>query len=486
MKKNIAQRSFTGLKSVVATGLLSLTSVFSYAQCDAVNQLLVPDTYMNAGFGGDGNFNAVVLGNYTTGDGGRTSGRLLVGGNFTFNSVGGSYQVGVVDSSPVDTDNLIVDKAVQNSSGGQFKVRGNAKYGSLTMGSAAPTHAAGEGNNSTASGLFDLADLKTYYQDLSNTKAALPTVGTVNVSGGVVTLTGTGSVASYVFNVTLIGDQLTDIVYSQIPVGSDILINISNEFVTIAPATGSSAMSIAHRKKTLFNFPAATQIEITSFSLEGSMLAPKAILYAESSKVNGNLVIGSDIQLASDFSINTACPVDALPVTLSSFSARREGVIANISWETTFETAADRFVVERSSNAKEWNELGIVKAAGESSVNRSYNFSDLKPQNKANLYRLKMIDLDGSFAYSRMININFDFSEAITVYPNPVAEKLSINTNTLVGVSGVEVTDYAGKVLVSQPYDGKDIVVKNWPAGLYLIKLTGLSGVIGTYKIVKN
>ena len=486
MKKNILGLNLSALLGIAVFGFFSFNTVVTYGQCDAVNPLEIPSELTNAGLNGVGNFNAIVFGNYNTGNGGQTSGRLLVGGNFTLNSVMGSYQVGVNDGSAAAQDNFVLEGTYSNISGGTVRVRGNAIYSSLSAGSAAPSHIAGEGTNSEATGLFDYADLKTYYQTLSTAKSSLPALGTVNVTDGVVTLNGNGSLANYVFNVTLIGGELTDIKYVNIPLGSEILINISNTLVSISPTTGSVPMVTTYRAKTLFNFPNAEMIIFGSFELEGGLLAPKADLSAATSKIKGSVVIGGNILLATDFSFLTGCLVAPLPVTLSSFSAQREGATSIVYWQTSEEIAADMFVIERSATAKLWQEIGVVKASGESTIGKSYSFFDVKPLNNTNMYRLKMIDKDGSFAYSRIVNIDFKLPAVVSFYPNPVSERLIIGADAQWIAAQIEVLNSSGKVFVNKPYDGKDIVVKDWPKGLYLIKLTAHNGVVSTYKIVKN
>ena len=486
MKKSILGFNSTRLMKMAAFGFLSLNSILSFGQCNAVNPLEVPVELMNAGFDGSANFNAIVFGNYNTGDGGSTAGRLLVGGTFTLNSSGGGYQVGVADGSPVDKDNLVVESILSNNSGGQIKVRGDARYGSLAALSAAPIHDAGQGSNSVANGLFDYADLKTYYQNLSITKSNLSDVGAVNVTNGVVTLTGNGSIANYVFNVTLVGGQLSDVKFVNIPVGSEILINITNAFVEIAPAIGSVAMVSTYRNKTLFNFPNAESVLLSNFVLEGGLLAPMATLSAQTAQVKGSSVIGGNILLATNFSFQTGCLTNPLPVTLSSFTVRREGSVSNLTWSTASETNAQKFVIERSVTAKQWDKIGETLALGESKEIKDYSFADHNPLSGANFYRLKMVDTDATFSYSRIVTVNFPENDRVNIFPNPATAELSITSAAAINIIGLEILDQSGKPLMVKPYDGKSIDIKNWSSGLYFVRITMANGNTSTHKINKN
>src|SRR5262249_11305088 len=107
----------------------------------------------------------------------------------------------------------------------------------------------------------------------------------------------------------------------------------------------------------------------------------------------------------------------ALPVTLVSFKALAEGQTTSLSWTTSEETNSDRFDIERSQNGKNWAKIGSVASHKESAVNQYYSFVDAAPLRGDNLYRLKMVDLDETFAYSRIENVNF--KGIALVYPNP-------------------------------------------------------------------
>lgn len=114
----------------------------------------------------------------------------------------------------------------------------------------------------------------------------------------------------------------------------------------------------------------------------------------------------------------------ALPVTFVSFAAKAEGQIANLAWSTTAETNSERFDIQRSQNGKDWKIIGSVSANGESKTILSYSFSDNNPLNGQNFYRLKMIDLDSTFAYSRINNVAFENKSLVNVYPNPAINEL--------------------------------------------------------------
>ncbi|MDQ6482651.1 T9SS type A sorting domain-containing protein, partial [Dyadobacter sp. LHD-138] len=178
-----------------------------------------------------------------------------------------------------------------------------------------------------------------------------------------------------------------------------------------------------------------------------------------------------------------------LPVTLVNFNAIKEGQTALLTWNTTAETNSERFDVERSLNGKDWNRIGSVDAKGESvNVNMQYySFKDGSPASGTeNLYRLKMVDRDNTFAYSRIQSLIFD--NQISVYPNPLTfgEKLNLGTPDPDKISHVKIYDVRGKLVFSENKPGRQIDVSSLRAGGYMVQLTGMNGSVSTHRIVKQ
>jgi hypothetical protein len=171
-----------------------------------------------------------------------------------------------------------------------------------------------------------------------------------------------------------------------------------------------------------------------------------------------------------------------LPVTLISFTAVAEARTALLSWATTAETNSDRFELERSQNGKIWNKIGTVASSGESNVLLDYVYVDKAPLSGVNLYRLKMVDKDNTFAYSSIRQVTFEVRADIATYPNPVSDKLLVRNFDQ--VKEVAVNSTSGRELF---YDGKvssqGIDVSKLPAGIYIVTLTLFDGTISTHKV---
>lgn len=182
--------------------------------------------------------------------------------------------------------------------------------------------------------------------------------------------------------------------------------------------------------------------------------------------------------------------VTPLPVTLVSFTAKKEGSITLLNWATTEETNSDYFEIQHSVSGKEWEAVGQVTSSGESNVLKKYSFSHANPVHGQNLYRLKMVDRDMTFAYSRIQSVSFEGIAAadLSVYPNPSSDKLFIRDNGT--VKDVVINNLNGNAVYrsSASFEAGNglIDVTKLPQGMYIVKVTRKNGLVSTSKIVVN
>ncbi|WP_342087166.1 T9SS type A sorting domain-containing protein [Dyadobacter sp. OTU695] len=184
-----------------------------------------------------------------------------------------------------------------------------------------------------------------------------------------------------------------------------------------------------------------------------------------------------------------------LPVTLVSFTARASENTSLLEWETTEEKNASHFEIQRSSDAKNFEAIGRVDAAGESKVLVRYNFTDPTPLPGVNYYRLKQIDLatdrgDNAFSFSRTVSVRFDANVKISVYPNPATDLLRIESTRqldsieIFTLNGTRVTNgEAAQMPASGSATGfrKEVNISALQPGVYLVKVHGQA-----FKIVKQ
>ena len=139
-----------------------------------------------------------------------------------------------------------------------------------------------------------------------------------------------------------------------------------------------------------------------------------------------------------------------LPLQLIFFNGNKQSNSVDLKWQTSSEINSNYFEVQFSTNGSQWENIGKVNAAGNSSTQRNYGHIHNTPVNGANYYRLKAFDKDGKFYYSDVVVINFNIT-GITlnaVYPNPFTDhivvEISSDKNETVNL---QLTDNLGRIL---------------------------------------
>ncbi len=112
-----------------------------------------------------------------------------------------------------------------------------------------------------------------------------------------------------------------------------------------------------------------------------------------------------------------------LPVEISLFSSSVNGRDVHLSWRTITEVNSSIFEIERRvQNTNSWTKAGEVTASGSSNSIKQYNYTDSKLSSGRYIYRLKMVDSDGSYKYSNEIETEVALPKEYLIsqnYPNP-------------------------------------------------------------------
>jgi hypothetical protein len=121
----------------------------------------------------------------------------------------------------------------------------------------------------------------------------------------------------------------------------------------------------------------------------------------------------------------------SIPVELSSFVAKVIDRDVILNWSTATETNNMGFEVERrNQNEQTWNALGFVKSAGTTTEPQQYSFKDSNLESGKYSYRLKIVDLDGTYSYSNEIEVEVGLPNEFMLsqnYPNPFNPTTTIN-----------------------------------------------------------
>ncbi len=173
-----------------------------------------------------------------------------------------------------------------------------------------------------------------------------------------------------------------------------------------------------------------------------------------------------------------------VPVELKSFNAEKAAEGVQLKWTTATETNNSGFEIQRkSSGSGFWERIGFVEGNGTSTQIHNYYFNDKNPEAGSYSYRLKQMDFDGSYKYSKIVNLDVEAPLQFGLsqnYPNPfnpsttisyqISEKNFVTLkvyNALGQEAAVLVNEYkqAGKFNIS--FDAS-----NLPSGIYFYHLT--------------
>lgn len=165
------------------------------------------------------------------------------------------------------------------------------------------------------------------------------------------------------------------------------------------------------------------------------------------------------------------CTGVVMPVKLISFigASSNEGVVLN--WVTASEESSATFIIERSENLFDWTAVGEVAAQGNSDKPQHYTFTDESSLSVA-YYRLRQTDVDGSFAYSNIIEVQPLESE-LMIAPNPFESGLSVCTNSKDEVE-ISISDMSGRNLFysnQKAENGRVTIQPELVSGVYIVSV---------------
>ena len=180
-----------------------------------------------------------------------------------------------------------------------------------------------------------------------------------------------------------------------------------------------------------------------------------------------------------------------LPIKLAIFkvsSIDNSGI--SLTWTTTTEINFDKFIIEHSTNGIDFESIGEQKSlANNTSTITTYTFIHTTPMVGRNYYRLKSVDLDTKYEYSAIIQGEYTGGKAITLYPNPTADRyinLSINFAPSEG-DHVSIFDMYGTLLQQNTItelDNQIDFTNNLKPGTYILKYASATGNNHTLRFV--
>ncbi len=198
---------------------------------------------------------------------------------------------------------------------------------------------------------------------------------------------------------------------------------------------------------------------------------------------NGELFV-----VSLDGSAYQLLPASALPVELVDFKVDVLNNVASLSWKTLMEQNAQQFEIEYGNDGARFTRIGIV-AATNNPNGSMYQFQHRITGNERNaFYRLKMLDLDGSFTYSNIVRLQLKSRENNFVQPSVVTNGV-INLFITESYDQLRIINSQGAVIKSQPLNGRTgsvpIPVHSIAKGAYIIQLLGSDKILSQKVIIR-
>lgn len=226
---------------------------------------------------------------------------------------------------------------------------------------------------------------------------------------------------------------------------------------------------------------------------------PASYTYNNNISVNPMFISATDFRLQAtspliDIGVNVGLPytgvapdrgyyefgAGTLPIKLLDFNAKESGGKNLLLWTTATESNSDHFSIERSSDAQVYETIGNVNASGFSTSAINYSFTDVSPLNGINYYRLKMVDKDGTFEYSKIVSITNKDNHSIAI--NYIELSAANNTasviinSTKAQTANLSIIDVSGRTVLNtgiQLQKGNNTINKtvSLSGGIYYIRL---------------
>lgn len=178
-----------------------------------------------------------------------------------------------------------------------------------------------------------------------------------------------------------------------------------------------------------------------------------------------------------------------LPVNLSRFDAVKKNNAVELTWSAQTTAAFKVFEIERSDATNEWSPLVTIQA---NKSGDSYGTIDHNPMKGINLYRVKSLDQDGSYAYSAVKQVNFMPGDAFAFYPNPAHHVLYLDNGKgrSAGPVTITVTNMLNQVVLQNKWEAAlfplAYPIGSLPQGIYYVRVIDAGNQVTVQRFVKK
>ena len=247
------------------------------------------------------------------------------------------------------------------------------------------------------------------------------------------------------------------------------------EYWDLAQTNGSATLDV-----TLY-FPDANRSGISSPSdlrvvhYDGSIWEDKGI-----SSSTANSVTATGISSFSPFTIGTVDEIaNPLPIDLLTFNIEKQEDDVRIDWSTASEINNEYFIIERTVDFKNIEEVQTIAGANNSNEILYYTVYDNKPLKGNSYYRLTQVDFNGNQENFEWKSIRFGrtLEPTLSIYPNPSTNgELSIYLENIMGNTELKIQDILGRILYRkvmniEESNSKIALDLNLSSGIYFIQI---------------
>lgn len=188
---------------------------------------------------------------------------------------------------------------------------------------------------------------------------------------------------------------------------------------------------------------------------------------------------------ANRVSFNMAASM--LPVKLISFAGTIFNNKAELVWKCAEATGFSHFTVQKSTDGRNFENIGKIEAKSDYSGIQSFSYSDKSVSANA-YYRLAMVDIDGTIEYSSIVALSAKSNGATRIYPTIVENgNIIVENDSRRGTAKLEVFDMNGRMVFTKQITGGRQQVSlqmNKVAGTYVARVTGENEVLLNQMIV--
>ena len=158
-----------------------------------------------------------------------------------------------------------------------------------------------------------------------------------------------------------------------------------------------------------------------------------------------------------------------LPLKLISFRALKQNDKVVLKWETESEADVSYYSIEKSFDNLRWDAL-LQTSANNTPGRHSYTNADYHPASGINFYRLKSIDRDSSYSYSRILKVDLSNDFTLSVSPNPVNSEFVIRSDK--SITAITLMDTHGRIVKEfKPSFSNRYQISGFAAGIYVLKV---------------